>query len=114
MKTNPEKRKANDVKALVHVCVCVCVCFYLRNGQASNCEAGNNIRFEEFKAVIRTPLKNREYILSCKNPFLLQWLPFELAQRVIREEGFFKPGLDFGYGALVGRWHNFVYLHGYF
>lgn len=36
----------------------------LRNGQASNGETRNNVRLEEFGAVIRTPIKNGKDTLS--------------------------------------------------
>lgn len=63
---------------------------------------------------MRTPLENREDVLSCKNPFLPGRLSFELAQRIIREESFFERGFKLMNGALMGWWDNSVNLHGYF
>jgi len=85
----------------------------LWDGQASNSEARNKIRLEEFEAVLRTPLKNREEILSSKSEFCFEWLSLELAKRVIREKGFFEPGLEFVQGGLVGWWNNLVHFHGH-
>lgn len=63
---------------------------------------------------MRTPLEDREDVLSRKNPFLPGRLSFELAQRIIREESFFERGFKLMNGALMGRWDNSVNLHGYF
>uniref|UniRef100_A0A6N2ND91 Uncharacterized protein n=1 Tax=Salix viminalis TaxID=40686 RepID=A0A6N2ND91_SALVM len=78
---------------------------------AGNGKARNKIRFEKLEAVIRTPLKNRKDILCSKYPFLFQWLSFELPQRIIREEGFFKSALELLYGAPMGWRGNLVHLH---
>lgn len=85
----------------------------LRDGQASNSEARNKVRFEEFEVVLRTPLKNREHILCSKDQFSLKRLSLELAQRIIREESFLEPTLEFLKGALVRWWHNLVHFHGH-
>jgi len=60
----------------------------LRNGEAGNGEAGDEIRAEKGEVVVWGPLENGEEILQCKDEPFEGSLVLETVERVIGEEDF--------------------------
>lgn len=60
----------------------------LRNGEAGNGEAGDEIRAEKGEVVVWSPLENGEEILKCEDELFEGGLVLETVERVVGEEDF--------------------------
>lgn len=60
----------------------------LRNGEAGNGEARDEVRAEKGKIVVWGPVENGEEILKCEEELFEASLVLETVERVIREEDF--------------------------
>lgn len=96
--------------ACIHACMSVFLC-YLRDCKAGNGETRDDVRPKELEIVVRAPLENGEQELKSQDEFLAPLLVLESVERIIREEDFGKPVLEFLESCFLGWQTNTVYFH---
>lgn len=89
----------------------------LRNGEAGDSEAGNEIRLKQRERISRSPTKDWKQILKPKNPFCFERHSFKMPKRIVGKESLLELDLHLLQCAprrrqdyLVDYLHHF-YLH---
>jgi hypothetical protein len=83
----------------------------LRNGEAGNGEAGDEVGLEERQGVARHPVQDGEEVPDRHEPLRPRRLPLERPERVVGEEGLLHPHLHLARRAPRRRRRHLVHCH---